>query len=102
MISVTMGRGITCASYKASGFPGSRRNANDTEGSTEIGGPSDSGLSRFVGCDKSSAAGLFREISSPSNIIPLTWDVRRYWSIRFDNGPAEFVLQCKSAYNSNT
>ena len=72
MISVTMGRGMTWASYKASGFPGSRRNANDTEGSMETEGPSDSDLNRFVGCDKSSVAGLFRDKSSPSNIIPLT------------------------------
>lgn len=60
---------MICALYKASGFPGSRRNANDTEGSIDT---SDCDLSRLVGCDKSSIAGLFREISSPSNIIPLT------------------------------
>jgi hypothetical protein len=43
-------------------------------------------------CDKSSGAGRFLETSSTSNITPLTCDVRRYWSIRLDNGPAAFDL----------
>jgi hypothetical protein len=92
IISTTIGRGINRASYNANGFVGSRRNAAEIAGSTTDGTTSGSAFCRFDDCDKSSVAGRFREISSVSYIFPLTCDVRKYWSIRFDSGPAAFVL----------
>ena len=89
MISTTNCTGICFASNSASGFVVSRRNAAEIAGSTKI---CSSAFCFLEGCSKSSVAGRFLKISSPSMITPLMCDVLKYCSIRFERGPAAFVL----------
>jgi hypothetical protein len=87
IVWTTMGRGIPWASKRDNGPIGSRRNASDIAGLITAAG---SDFCFLAGCSRSSVAGRFREGSS-SKTRPFC-RVRRYWSIRFDNGPAAFVL----------
>ena len=76
MISTAIFSGICFASNSASGLFISNRNAADTAGSTITWS---SAFSFFEdGESESSAAGRFLENSSPSVMMPFTWDVLRY------------------------